>query len=178
MKNRERAISVWIAGVVFALSLGGCFYGRERYVAGEPFNGQALRGMEQGELARSDVLRWFGPPVAIARRGTTMTFPPPRVRPAGWIDIRSDTFFELFPRIKGNAEDRIIYYYHAPRLTMNGYFSIFIAGGYTRRTTADELWILINERTGRIEDYVLRTAEKEAVGTAAGGPPAFPGSGQ
>jgi hypothetical protein len=168
-------IAVCTFCALFSLSIGGCYVG-ERYLAGEPFSEQAVAGIKQGTMTKRDVLQWFGPPVAIARRGTTMTFPPAGIRKEGWEDIQSDTFFELFPQKDGNADDRIIYYYYAPRLTMNGVVSILIAGGYTRRIVADELWLLIDERTGRIEDFVMRTGKKQAA--AAGEPQSLQRSGQ
>ncbi len=97
-----------------------------------------------------------------------MTYPPAGIRNEGWEDIQSDAFFELFPADPGNADGRIIYYYYAPRVTMNGVFSILVAGGYTRRIVTDELWILIDERTGAVEAFVLRTGEKAAA-TSGGG---------
>ncbi len=157
---------IWAAWVLFSLSLCGCYMG-ERYIAGEPFSEKALSGLEQGTMTKQDVLQWFGPPSAVARRGSTMTFPPAGIRNEGWEDIRSDAFFELFPAKAGNADGRVIYYYYAPRVTMNGVFSILIAGGFTRRVVTDELWLLIDERTGKIEDFVLKPGEKEAA--ASGG---------
>jgi hypothetical protein len=151
----------WAVCAFFILSLGGCYMG-EHYIAGEPFSEKALADLEEGTMTKQDVLQWFGPPVAVARRGSTMTFPPAGMRNEGWEDIQSDVFFELFPAKAGHV-DRIIYYYHAPQITMNGVFSILIAGGYTRRIVTDELWILINERTGTIEAFVLKIGEKEAV---------------
>ncbi len=99
-----------------------------------------------------------------------MTFPPPGIRNEGWEDIQSDAFFELFPANPGNADGRIIYYYYAPRVTMNGVFSILVAGGYTRRIVTDELWILIDERTGAVTAYVLRTREKKTFSSGGGEP--------
>ncbi len=170
-------ITIWTAWAFFSLGLGGCYMG-ERYVTGEPFSEKALAGLEQGTMTRQDALQWFGPPVAVARRGSTMTFPPPGIRNEGWEDIQSDAFFELFPAKAGNADGRIIYYYHATRVTMNGAFSILIAGGYTRRIVTDELWLLIDERTGAVEAFVLRTGKKAAASPEGGGPPSLQGSSQ
>jgi hypothetical protein len=172
-----RTITMWAVWVFFILSLGGCYMG-EHYIAGEPFSEKALAGLEQGTMTKQDVLQWFGPPVAVARRGSTMTFPPPGMRNEGWEEIQSDTFFELFPANAGHVDGRIIYYYHAPQITMNGVFSILIAGGYTRRIVTDELWLLIDERTGKIEDFILKPGEKEAAASGGGEPPSLQRSSQ
>ncbi len=172
-----RIIMVWTTWAMLILGLAGCYMG-ERYVAGEPFSEQALAGLEQGTMTRQDVLQWFGPPVAVARRGSTMTFPPAGIRNEGWQDIQSDTFFEHFPANAGSDNGRIIYYYRAPRVTMNGAFSILIAGGYTRRILADELWILIDERTGAVKAFVLRTGEKTTFSSGGGEPPSLQRSNQ
>ncbi len=173
----ERTITIWIAWAFFSLGLGGCYVG-ERYVTGEPFSEQALTGLEQGTLTRQDVLQWFGPPVAVARRGSTMTYPPAGIRNEGWEDIESDTFFELFSASAGHADGWVIYYYRAPRVTMNGAVSILIAGGYTRRIVTDELWLLIDERTGAVEAFVLRTGKKAAASPEGGEPPSLQRSSQ
>ncbi len=158
--KRARTISIWIFCALLSLCAGGCYFG-ERYLAQEPFNEQAMAGIKQRTITRQEVLEWFGPPVAFARRGTVVTFPPPGMRNEGWEEIQSDTFFELFPSQPGNADDQVIYYYYSSRLKTDGVVSILIAGGYTRRLVVDQLWLLINERTGRVEDFVLRTGKKE-----------------
>ncbi len=165
--NKERTIAVWTLAALLCLCAAGCYMG-ERYIAEEPFSEQAIAEMRQGGMTKRDVLLWFGPPVAVARKGTIMTFPPPGIRKEGWQNMQSDAFFELVPPRPGNADGRIIYYYYAPRITMNGVFSLLIASGYTRRIKTDELWFLIDERTGKVEDFVLRTPE---IRPAAGGQP-------
>jgi hypothetical protein len=175
MMKKRRTIMVWTFLALFILSLEGCYMG-EHYVAGEPFSEQALAGIKQGTMTKRDVLQWFGPPVAVARRGTTMTFPPAGMRTEGWEDIQSDTFFELFPTKGGNGDDSIVYYYYAPQIRTGGIFSILIAGGYTRRIVTDEVWLLIDEQTGRIEDFVLRTGENQAAASEIGEPRSLRGS--
>ncbi len=173
--NMRRIILMWTMWLICTLGLAGCYVG-ERFVAGEPFSEQALTGLEQGTLTRQDVLQWFGPPVAVARRGSTMTYPPAGIRNEGWQDIGSDTFFELFPQNDGHADGRIIYYYRAPRVATDGVLSILIAGGYTRRIVTDELWILIDERTGAVKAFILRTGERTSPPSGGNEPRSLPQS--
>jgi hypothetical protein len=164
--GRERTIrlagrAVLAAATLAALCLSGCFMLKERFAADEPISREHVGNIVRGATGRREILAWFGPPTAVARRGTTMVYPPPGPVRQGWREVRSDTFFELFSPERRWRGTEIVYYYDASRVEANGFVLIpLIGGGYYQKTIlVERLWLLIDESTGIVEDYAFRGPE-------------------
>lgn len=144
-----------------ALCLCGCFVARENVLADEALPGEHIRGIRRGATTRQEILERFGPPVAIARRGTTMVYPPPGPEKRGRADVQSDAFFELFSTGRALRDTEIVYYYDSSRLKGTGILIVPLIGGgsHSMEVVVERLWLLIDERTGIVEDHVFRRAE-------------------
>ncbi len=162
MNVRERLMLVVGASVVLsAICLTGCMYGR-RYIHNEPIGQERIEGFKPGQTTVRDVLTKLGPPAAIARGKRTIIFPLPTINKSSNREMQSDAFFELFSLGRELRDEEVVYYYDASRTSSLGGIVILIflnIGGDTNRIEVDRLWLLVNERTGFVEDYVYRAAD-------------------
>jgi hypothetical protein len=106
--------------------------------------------------------------MAIAVQGEVTAVPSPAVTGGGSVrtreyhEIQADPFFELFSTRHALTEyHRVYYYYDAWNTTTS--FVLVLAIYETGKTTIDQLWVLVNEKTGLVEDYVLRKHSGERV---------------
>lgn len=150
-----------VLAALAALCLCGCFVARENIAADEGLPGEQIRGIRRGATTRQEILERFGPPAAVARRGTTMVYPPPGSAGQGRADVQSDTFFELFSIGRTLRGTEIVYYYDSSRRLATGVLIIPIIGGgyHSAEIAVDRLWLLVDEESGLVEDYVFRRAD-------------------
>lgn len=150
----ERNILSLALLIVVLIPASGCFFASGEFTADEPLN-NAESIIKVNKTTKAEILKAFGPPIAIARKGTTITFPSPGPRKEGYKEVASETFFELFSTKHNLTEDYIVYYYHSSTIKESFFFFI-IPGSYQKSLIVNKLWILINEKTGVVEDYLLR----------------------
>jgi len=108
-----------------------------------------------GTTTKGDLLDWFGPPLAVFRRGSLVTVPQGDARPVGWREVQADTFFELFSNRTSPEPDDVIYYYAATELVVSGMY-VVLAGGNTSDQHETRLWVLIEGATGGVKDFIYR----------------------
>ena len=139
------ALPLIAVAALAALCMCGCFVARENVLADEALPGEHIRGIRRGATTRQEILERFGPPVAVARRGN------PMVNPA-------ETSFELFSTGRSLRDTEIVYYYDSSRLKATGVLIVpLVGGGYHKsETVVERLWLLIDDGTGIVEDYVFR----------------------
>jgi hypothetical protein len=158
-------ISIEYSAVVLILAcLSGCCLIGGQYLADEPIGKKRVEKISPGQTSIREVLTWLGPPSAIARSGKTVIFPPPSIGKSGSLEMNSDAFFELFSPGRALREEEVVYYYDASRKSSLGGLAIMILinfGGQTDRVKVERLWLLVDERTGTIEDYVYRPADRD-----------------
>src|SRR5574341_674318 len=123
--ERVKGISRGGAAVLVVLCLSGCLIGG-RYQADEPIGEERVARIRPGQTSIREVLTWLGPPVAIARSGRTVIFPPPSMGKSGSLEMRSDVFFELFSLGRELREEEAVYYYDASRQSSLGALVIMI----------------------------------------------------
>ncbi len=140
------------------ICMSGCMVSGVEYIIDEPLNEAQIKEIQRAETTKQEILKWFGPPVAIARQGTTMKIPPPGPTKKGYEEVLSETFFELFSAKHEIIEGHIIYYYYY-REIKGSFAAIGLLGTSKKRLVVSKLWILINDKTGIVEDYLLRTSE-------------------
>jgi hypothetical protein len=132
--------------------LTGCFFYASATNKQQPsFTKAEVKKIEPGKTTKEDILKWFGPPLAMARKGDEDKFIPPAT-------VRVDTFPEVFAAKHTISENDVIYYYRNVETTSAGLaFSLysgygFVGGQHPRSATA-KLWVLIDNRRGIVEDY-------------------------
>jgi len=169
IRKSSRFATKYAIGVLILLCLSGCLIGGQ-YLADEPIGKKGVERIRPGQTSVRVVLTWLGPPVAIARSGRTVIFPPPSMGKSGYFEMHSDAFFELFSPGRELREEEVVYYYDASRKSSLGVFVIMIVinfAGETDRVKVERLWLLVDERAGIIEDYVYRVADRNVGGTGS-----------
>jgi len=129
-----------------------------KYKGEESFHEDQIKMILPGKTTKQEILLWFGPPLAIARKGKVMKIPSPDVQKTSSYELDSDTFLELFSGKHEITENHIVYYYTYSETKGTGAFILF-AGTDSSRLIVDKLWILINRETGIVEDYMFREQE-------------------
>ena len=87
-----------------------------------------------------------------------MVYPPPGSAKRERVEVPSEAFFELFSTGRALRDTEVVYYYDSSRLKATGVLVIPVIGGgyHTSETVVERLWLLIDDRTGIVEDYVYR----------------------
>jgi len=140
---------------------GGCFAMRDRRAFDEPLRPDRVAAIRPGVTTRFDLLKAFGPPRAVARQGTTMTFPPPGGWRPGGESVPSEAFLDLFKAKRPLRPSEVVFYYEASVRKETGFLILPLVGGgvITREAVVDRLFLLVDEGTGRVEDVIHRRAE-------------------
>lgn len=137
-----------LAPILLATALQtGCVY-----VSGtdsrDSFSPQNVGKIEAGLTTKKQVLDWFGPPAGIARKGQE-----DKIIPV--LRARAETLLELFSARRPLIESDIVYYYRNLSLETRG-GAVFFAMHASRSAQTQELWILIDDRSGIVRDYVTK----------------------
>ncbi len=143
-----------------ALLLGACLPGISR-TTGRPIGDDGVDSIAPGTTTKSALFERFGPPAAIVARHEVAVVSTALVRSDPFrggqpsYSFDADTFFELFPSAMKSGEYRRIYYYRRVE-SDGGIFYMLLAIYQTGKTKADGLWVLVNEKTGIVDDYAFR----------------------
>jgi hypothetical protein len=125
---------------------------------GRPLKDDKILTITPGKTTKQDIIELFGAPMAIAKQGEVLKIQSERTYlspKSSYYEIDSDTFFELFSSQHTLTEyHRIYYYYHAVSKETGLVLGFFIYEN--GKTIFYKLWILVNEETGMVEDYVFR----------------------
>ena len=119
-------------------------------VSGLPLPQEAVARIEPRETKKTQILEWFGPPTAIVAKGDRL--------PITGDQTEAASFFELFSS-KHTISDyhRVYYYYHAVMKKQAVVLAVYIHEKTS--INIDKLWVLVNEETGIVEDYVFRRSQ-------------------
>ena len=153
---------LWKVKVLLALSLcllPGCitlfkYSGTEIKVA-------RVTHIQPGKTLKKDALEWFGAPMTISARGEMVAVPKASVPdkeyrvPRRQTVVNSDTFFDLFASDAKFTKYHRVYYFHFSE-SRNLMFFLFVAKYDEIETKFDKLWLLVDERTGIVEDYFFK----------------------
>ncbi len=149
------------AVVLFAVGTTGCTVISGTYVAEEPFTGEQVKQIRNYYTTRADVLGWFGPPAVIARQGAVLKVPPPGPGKRGSREVPAEQFFKLFAESHALTGDHIVYYYQDSSLHWSEIAIGYIVLPTTSTMRVTKLWVLINDKTGIVEDTFLGKEEKK-----------------
>jgi hypothetical protein len=160
LAERSRNVTKTIAAIVIiAFIASGCMIVSEKFQTGESFQKKQITEIKPGTTTKQQILDWFGPPAAVARQGSALKIPGTGSGKAGNQDVQfSDTFFELFSAKNTLTEHHIVYYYPATEIRSTQVLVVF-AGTADKKVSTDRLWILIDDRTGIVVDYIFRKAQ-------------------
>lgn len=144
--------------IIFSLSLllSGCYiplWGS----SGTPIETEQLNKIQPGKTTKNEVFEWIGPPIAVLASNEfyPIRMPPKGARSSIQSSIQSDTFFELFSSQHQFHEYHRVYYFHYVFSRGNIYAGVFVTV-QTSKVKFDKLWLLVNEKTGIVEDYKFR----------------------
>ncbi len=117
--------------------------------------------IQPGKTLKKQAFEWFGAPVAISARGEIVRVPKVSVPdkeyrvPRRPTLVESDTFFELFDSDIELTEYHRVYYFYFSESRELMYF-LMVAMYDEIDTNLDKLWLLVDERTGIVDDYFFR----------------------
>ena len=116
----------------------------------DEFKKYQIENIQPGKTTRPEILQWFGPPAAIARRdGKFISRIPANEEDSE--EISSQAFFGKFSQTNMIGKNHMIYYYiHRFGTIKARAFQVNPVEPFI-----DKLWILINQESGRVEDYVF-----------------------
>ena len=160
IKILKRMLYASVFAVLAGFNISGCAPARLDIIPMEQ-----VEQIETEKTTKKEIFDKFGPPKAIAAKDEVSTFPAERIAGHGRMTppiydsstpihewktrlpsyrIDSDTLFELFSKDRQFTEYHQIYYY-SDRVRRKGVYE-----------PESRLWILINEKTSIVEDYIYR----------------------
>jgi hypothetical protein len=151
-------IKTFTAIVVVAVIASGCMVASGKFQTGESFQEKQIAQVKPGTTTKQQILDWFGPPAAMARQDSAQKIPAAGSEKAGNQDVQVDTFLELFSSKNVLTEHHIVYYYTATEIRSSQVW-VIVAGTTDKKVSTDRLWVLIDDRTGTVVDYIFRKAQ-------------------
>lgn len=158
MKKTSLIMTAFLALVL----LPGCII-----KTGRPLSGDQARTLAPGASTKQELLERFGAPAAILAGGEITVVNSYSVRPGALgsqytYSFSADTIFELFPPEARPDRYRRIYYYRHVTSTL---FVLPLLFWFheTGNTKTDHLWVLVDERTEKVEDYAFRKYGKRVL---------------
>ncbi len=142
----------------------GCIWGSVQY--DQKLNKEVIKVIEPGKTTRINILEWLGPPAILAEIEGTKLIPTLDLNPEKMREVDSKVFFKYFLERHSISDHHVVYYYFNESEKING-FSIPLGNTLLSLplTSTDlqfnELWVLVNRKTGLVEDYVFLEREEK-----------------
>lgn len=152
---------LWKTGILLGLSLcflPGCLT-LFKY-SGTEIKAAHVSQIQPGKTLKKDALEWFGAPMAISALDEIVMVPKAGIPdvyrvPRRLTVVESDTFFELFaPEVELTEYHRVYYFYFSESRELM--FFLILAMYDQIDTKFDKLWLLVDEKTGIVEDYFFK----------------------
>jgi len=152
--------------IIFSLSLllSGCYFALWGG-SGTPIETEQLDKIQPGKTTKNEVFEWIGAPIAVLAKNEFNSVPMPltygkqddrsALQSSLQSSIQSNTFFELFSSQHQFHEYHRVYYFHYA-FRIDHYAMGLIVSAQTSKVKFDKLWLLVNEKTGIVEDYKFR----------------------
>jgi hypothetical protein len=164
--------SISLSLLVVSLLVPGCAPAIP-FKTGSPIREDQVKMIMVGKTTKNDLFEWFGAPMAAAARNEIAVISSPTIwthapgmMTGGSYSIESNAFFELFAQEHDLNEYHRIYYFDYTASYRSAYIFVlaFYESGYTK---SDRLWVLMNEKTGLVEDFAFKKyGEKVVFGRA------------
>jgi len=144
--------------------LPGCIWGSVQY--DRTLRKEAIQNIESSNTTRANIQEWFGPPAILAQQEGTVLIPSLDPSHEKTREIDSKIFFKYFLQGHTLSEHHVVYYYSEEWEKINGFFiplgNTLLSLPFTSTDIQfSELWVLVNRKTGRVEDYVFLEAEEQ-----------------
>lgn len=147
--------SVYLCYAIFiifiSLSPSGCAVVGSSVDAGDILSDEKIRHIQKGQTTRKEVLKLFGPPVAVFHEGKQATI----YLPTGKEEISYELAFLPFSSDFKPQSELVIFYYQS--FAESGFDFMVIAAGTTKKTIKRKrLWILLDEKKDCVVAYDFR----------------------
>ena len=129
--------------------------------SGSEIKAARVAQIQPGKTLKRDALKWFGIPMTISARDEVVVVPKASIPdneyrvPRRPTVVNSDTFFDLFTSdVELTKYHRVYYFYFSESRDLTYY--LILAKYDEIETKFDKLWLLVDERTGIVEDYFFK----------------------
>jgi len=160
--NSSRCLFALLAASLLA-SLSGCIWGSVQY--DRTINEETILAIQPGTTTRDQIFHWFGPPTLLALQGETVRRPSSDPNHPEIQKISSHHFLKYFSYSQTATKDHAVYYYFNQERSLIGFivpvlrlYSFAVTWGDYHHM---ELFVLMNRRTGLVEDYLYLEREDE-----------------
>ncbi len=153
-----------VLALVILFPIGGCIWGSVKH--DQTLEKGLIKNIESGKTTRKDILEWLGPPGILARKDGVVSLPSLETDPGKMRKVDAKVFFKYFLERHPISEHHVVYYYFNEKEKINGISIPLVSILLSLPVTAgdlqfSELWVLVNRKTGRVEDYVFLEWEEE-----------------
>jgi len=133
---------------IISINILGCIMGSTEYDLN--FNDKEIERIQSGITTKDEILNWFGPPNAMASKTKRLQFAVPAA--GGETNtINYEILFELFSTKHQLTNEHSVYFYYTSDSSQHNFAFLL-----REMPGVDKLWILINQESGLVEDYVFR----------------------
>jgi hypothetical protein len=160
-----------VLALLIMVPVEGCIWGSVQY--DRTLEKETIKNIEPGKTTRRNIQEWFGPPKVLARKDSTVLLPSLKKEQGeaqeGEVrEVDSKVFFKYFSVKYPISEHHVVYYYLNEGEDLSG-FSVPIPFGTMLLSLPatygnlqfSELWVLVNRKTGQVEDYVFLEGEEK-----------------
>ena len=145
-----------LLGAALAIAAApGCFVHTGTFHSEARLADEDVAAIHRGETTRQQVVERLGPPLALLRRGETVTVADVGARRSGSRSLQADAAFELFSASAGPSD--VILYYEASEAKQTGGAFLFV-GSTDATIDLTRLWILVDAGSGVVKDVAFRKA--------------------
>jgi hypothetical protein len=151
------------------LSLTGCAVLHVHVRENEAIGRERFQMIRCGETTRQDIVTALGPPLATARKVKKTSFPAPRAATIRYAMRDTGPFLELFSGDKTLSDSEAVYYYRSTERDTNGFLLVLILinmGARNNSLKTENLWLLVDEQKGIVENVEYRDADRHRAGCA------------
>jgi len=135
------------------------------FISGRDITEEQLIPLKSTRVDKTELMDLLGPPYAIFKIGEIANVP----RGAAWDSsggtkmatyekVDSNVAFTLFPGASQSQTDKRVYYYYYSKSSKTGYF-LLLAIHEKVKNRVEELYVLVNERSGFVEDYFYKGSD-------------------
>lgn len=153
--KRRSILKIFPVIIFLNLLLTGCAPAPP-IISGRKITKEQLKTLETKPIDKKDLLDLLGPPYAIFKPGSKVSVQrPPQWNSktiARYEEVDSDTVYSFFSPEERHDNNNRIYYYYYSKSSQFAIILVFAAHEKTKNRI-DELFVLVNERDGRVKDF-------------------------
>jgi len=137
------------------ISVAGCIVGN--YASDDQLDTDYIEEIQKGITTKQEILDRLGLPKILARKGKTVKVPSNDPE-KDMEEVDSELLFELFSAKHAIGDHHIVYFYYSSNMHMAVVMPILPIASASGSMDIDRLWILIDQNTGIVEDYLFRSS--------------------